>query len=92
MPEALRLSLRELRGRFAWGTVSRVEMDVYPILPGMTNAALCRLVPVYREAGLTEAAAAARFAGLLAPVYGGELRNWGRLHARVKAFYKRPAV
>ena len=92
MPEALRLSLRERRGRFAWGTVSRVETDVYPILPGNTNAALCRLVPVYREAGLSEGDAAARFAALLAPVYGGELRSWGRLYARVKAFYKRPAV
>ena len=96
MPEAmrisLRLSLRERKGRISYTSIARVEDEVRPIIPGTTNDALCRLIPVYRGAGLSEEEAAARFMALLAPVYDGELKNWKRLHTRVKAFYKQPAV
>jgi len=70
-------------------TIAEAEAELYPILPGATNDALTRLVPLYRGAGLTEADAALRFAAMLAPFYAGELRDGARLRKRVHSFYLR---
>ncbi|HQH79256.1 MAG TPA: hypothetical protein PK535_09835 [Synergistaceae bacterium] len=92
MPEAMRLTLKERRGRMAWGSLHRVETDAYPITAGTTNEALKRLIPVYRSAGLPKAEAVARFKALLDPGYTGELNNWRRLYKRVESFYRRPGT
>lgn len=89
MPEAIRESLRTRKRRLAYGSVMRVEQEIYPILPGTSNEALKKLVPVYRSAGFTVEQATARIHELLAPVYDGELRNWQRLYKRVQSFYKK---
>lgn len=92
LPEAMRRSLAERKGallRFRqWDKIARAEADALPILPGLTNGALCSLIPIYRAAGLDEETAALRFRDLLAPVYSGELRSWDRLLGRVRSFYR----
>ena len=94
-PRAVRESLAVRRARFGslgrWRTLAGIEAAVAPVGPGETNAALCRLVPCYRGAGMTAEESAARFAGLLHPSYTGELRDRHRLLGRVRSFFRNPA-
>ena len=92
LPASLRSDLATRQRRYERirysAAIGRAEAELGPILPGMTNDALCRLVPLYRGAGLSEEEAAQRFADLLAPFYDGELRNAGHLRRRVRSFYR----
>jgi len=88
LPDALRSTLKERKRRIGYVSIANAEKSVFPILPGTTNEALKMLVPVYRSTQLTPEEAAGRITALLAPVYDGELRNWGRLLKRVRSFYR----
>lgn len=93
MPVSLRADVATRRKRYSQARYSRAiaeaEAELAPVLPGNTNDALCRLMPLYRGAGLSEEESALRFYDLLAPFYTGELRDPGRLRRRVGSFYKR---
>jgi hypothetical protein len=92
LPAVLRSDLATRQGRYATirysAAIGQAEAELAPIMPGTTNVALCRLVPLYRGAGLSEEETGQRFADLLAPFYDGELRDGGRLRKRIRSFYR----
>lgn len=90
-PETVRLSLKERKKRYGalrHSTAIKRAQENYLFLPGCTNEALNKLIPLYRAAGMAPEDAALQVAALLPPVYAGELRSFSRLLQRIKAYYK----
>jgi len=91
LPASVRTTLRERRGTYrrlkSVVALSQIEAELYPVTAGTTNDALLRLIPAYRGAGFAEHEAAARFAGMLARDYDGELTNPRRLLSRIHSLY-----
>lgn len=92
-PELLRQTLKEKKADYNSmrdiKKLSDMEAALYPVLTGMTNDALCSLVPLYRQAGCSAEEAMGRIISLLDEGYSGELRRERRLLQRINSFYKK---
>ena len=98
LPSATREALRnrDLRPRSTQDSVAieRVEDSVTPIHAGNSNAALNRLIPVYKRRRLSVDDAIERLVLMLerSPDYLGELKQRrDRLVQRLESYYRRPA-